>query len=196
MAKLLRDRLGDRGGQQRPVSKNEATRRSALDAPPDVAGSELICSTGRTTSTLSVAGAALSATRFASGISTARLTSWLSRPSSINSGMAGRMPTCEEEGCGRLAERAYHVNPRLDEIADSVIHRARVKHADSAIRLPWFTESRDFGPDYPKASVTISSPKAPKPNYGRCVRSAAASLYIFDHGTKWSFVSLWWRMRH
>jgi len=60
-----------------------------------------------------------------------------------------QFPTCEQEGCGQPADHGYHTNPSFDEIAAAIIQRARLKHRDKTIPLPWFIESRHFWPDYP-----------------------------------------------
>jgi len=56
-------------------------------------------------------------------------------------------PACED--CGQPADQIQHVRPRFDEIANTVLRRARSQYSDVNIPLPWFTESRHFGPDYP-----------------------------------------------
>ena len=57
-------------------------------------------------------------------------------------------PACED--CGQPASLIQHVRPRFDEIADAMLRRARSQYNDANIPLPWFTESRHFGPDYPQ----------------------------------------------
>lgn len=56
-------------------------------------------------------------------------------------------PACED--CGQPASLVQHIRPCFDEIADTVLRRARSHYGDPNIPMPWFTESRHFGSDYP-----------------------------------------------
>jgi len=59
-------------------------------------------------------------------------------------------PNCEEDGCGRPAERVWLLWPSLREVADTLLQRARAHFGDATIPVPWFTQSQHFWPDYPQ----------------------------------------------